>query len=121
MALQPILELCPCIEVFQYHTIKGTIGLLSTSDQLAAEASTYTEKHNIKVQERNIHIFSGIQTRNPIDQAAKYLHLRLRGNRDKPINMTAFLLHSTLQLITGVVVHTYPPKYNPRRPSRGLR
>jgi hypothetical protein len=29
------------------HTIRHTVGLLWTSDQLVAEASTYTGQHNI--------------------------------------------------------------------------
>jgi hypothetical protein len=36
-----------CIEVSQSHTIRHKVGLLWTSDQPVAEASTYTEQHNI--------------------------------------------------------------------------
>jgi hypothetical protein len=36
-----------------------TVGLLWTSDQPVAEASTYTGQHNIETQETNIHALSG--------------------------------------------------------------
>jgi hypothetical protein len=60
-----------------------TVGLLWTSDQLVAEASTYTEQHNIETQETNTHALSGIRTRDPRNQAAADLRLRQRGHRDR--------------------------------------
>jgi hypothetical protein len=58
-----------------------TVGLLWTSDQPVAEASTYTEQHNIETQETNIHAFSGIRTRYPSNQTAANLRFRPRGYR----------------------------------------
>jgi hypothetical protein len=46
-----------------------TVGLLWTSDQPVAEASTYTGQHNIETQQRNIHALSGIRTCEPSNQA----------------------------------------------------
>jgi hypothetical protein len=62
-----------------------TVGLLWTSDQPIAEASTYTGQHNIETQETNIHALSGIRTRDPNNQAAADLRLRPRGHRGRPI------------------------------------
>jgi hypothetical protein len=59
-------------EVFLNHSgfldhiqLTYTVGLLWTSDQPVAEASTYSEQHNIETQETNIHAISGIRTREP--------------------------------------------------------
>jgi hypothetical protein len=60
-----------------------TVGLLWTSDQPVAEACTYTGKHNIYTQETNIHAQSGIRTRDPSNQAAADLCLRMRGHWDR--------------------------------------
>jgi hypothetical protein len=65
-----------CMIVFRH-----TVGILWTSDQSVAETSTYTGQHNIETQETNIHALSGIQTRDPSNQAAAYLRLRPRGYR----------------------------------------
>jgi hypothetical protein len=42
---------------------RHTVGLLWTSDQPVAVASTYTGQHNLETQETNIRTLSGIQTR----------------------------------------------------------
>jgi hypothetical protein len=52
-----------------------TVGLLWTSDQPVAEASSYTGQNNIETQETNIHALSGIRTRDPSNQAAADLRL----------------------------------------------
>jgi hypothetical protein len=56
------------------------VELLWTSDQPAAEASTYTGQHNIQKQETNIHALSGIWTRYPSNQEAEDLRVRPRGH-----------------------------------------
>jgi hypothetical protein len=65
-------------------THRHTVVLLWTSDQLVAEASTYTGQHNIHInaKETNIHALSGIQTHDTSNQAAADLRLRPRGHRD---------------------------------------
>jgi hypothetical protein len=63
-----------------------TVGLLWTSDQLVAEASSYTGQHNIETQETNIHTLNGIRTRDPSIQAAVDLRLRLRDYRGWPMD-----------------------------------
>jgi hypothetical protein len=60
-----------------------TVGLLWTSGQPVAEASTYTGQHNIETQETNIHALSGIRTCDPSNQAAADLRLRPRGHRGR--------------------------------------
>jgi hypothetical protein len=60
-----------------------TVGLLWTSDQPVAEASTYTGQHNIETQETNIRALSGIRARDPSNQAAADLRLRPRGYRGR--------------------------------------
>jgi hypothetical protein len=65
------------------HTIRHTVGLLWTSDQPVTETSTYTGQHNIWTQETNIHVPSGIRTRDPSNQAAAELRLRPRGHWDR--------------------------------------
>jgi hypothetical protein len=62
------------------HTYRHTVGLLWTSDQPVAEASTYTRQHNIEKQQTNIHAPSGNRTRDPSNQAAADLRLRPRGH-----------------------------------------
>jgi hypothetical protein len=57
------------------HTYRRAVGLLWTSDQPVAEASTYTEIHNIETQETNIHAPSGIRTRDPSNRAAADLRI----------------------------------------------
>jgi hypothetical protein len=59
------------------------VGLLWTSDQPVAEISTYTGQYNIQIQETNIHASSGIQNRDPSNQAAADLRLRPRGHWDR--------------------------------------
>jgi hypothetical protein len=63
-----------------------TVGLLWTSDQPVAEASTYTGQHNIETQERNIHSLSGIRTRDPRNQAAADLRPKSHGHRGRHIS-----------------------------------
>jgi hypothetical protein len=65
------------------HTIRHTVGLLWTSDQPVAEASTYTGQHNIYTQETNIYAPCGIRTRDPSNQAAADLRLRSRDHWDR--------------------------------------
>jgi hypothetical protein len=85
-----------------------TVGLLWTSDQPVAEASTYTGQHNIETQETNIHALSGIRTRDPSNQAAADLRLRPRGYRGRHIYIftyTCYPLHlisSSLSLISSL-------------------
>jgi hypothetical protein len=59
------------------------VGLLWTSDQPVAEASTYTGQHNIYTQETNIHATSGIRIRDPSNEATANLRLRPRGHWDR--------------------------------------
>jgi hypothetical protein len=54
-----------CMIVFSH-----TVGLLWTSYQPVAEASTYTGQQNIETQETNIHALNGIRTRDRSNQAA---------------------------------------------------
>jgi hypothetical protein len=54
------------------------LGLLWTSDQPVAKASTYTGQHNIYTK-TNIHASSGIRTRDPSNQAAKIYTERPQG------------------------------------------
>jgi hypothetical protein len=62
-----------CMIVFRH-----TVGPLWTSDQPVSETTTCTGQHNIETQETNIHALSGIQTRDPSNQAAADLRLRPR-------------------------------------------
>jgi hypothetical protein len=68
MTLQPILELCPP------YTVRYVVGLPWTSDEPVAEASTYAEQHNIRINTRqtSMHALS--------NQAADALRLRPRGH-----------------------------------------
>jgi hypothetical protein len=84
-----------------------TVGLLWTSDQPVAEASTYTVQHNIETQETNIHALSGIRTRDPSNQAAADLRLRPRDHRGRPVLI--IFLSNLLQCIAGCF-----KKLNPR-------
>jgi hypothetical protein len=61
-----------------------TVGLLWTSDQPVVQASTYTG-HNTETQETNIHVLSGIRTREPSNQASADLRPRPRGYRGRRI------------------------------------
>jgi hypothetical protein len=65
-----------------------TVEILWKSDQPVAEASTYTRQHNIETQDTNFHVVSGIQTRDPSNQAAADLRLRLRGYRSRCVENT---------------------------------
>jgi hypothetical protein len=73
------------MQYFFYPTasIVFTVGLLWTSDQPVAKASTYTGQHNRETEETNIHTLSGIRTRDPSNQAAADLRLRPRGHRNR--------------------------------------
>jgi hypothetical protein len=77
------MNLWPPFSGFLDHTYRHTVGLLWTSDQPVAEASTYTGQHNIETQETNIHAPSGIRTRDPSNQAAADLRRRPRGHWDR--------------------------------------
>ena len=66
MAQQPKLGLGRLFFQFLDHT--HPVGLLWTSDQLVAEAATYTTHNKHKI--RNIHALSEIRTRDPSSQAA---------------------------------------------------
>jgi hypothetical protein len=71
----------PPFRFLDHIQLTHTVGLLWTSDQPVAEASTYTGQHNIETQETDIHALSGIRTRDPSNQAAEDLRLRPRGYR----------------------------------------
>jgi hypothetical protein len=80
------------VEVFLNHSrfldhtqLTHAVGLLWTSDQLIAEASTYTGQHIIETQETNNHALSGIRTRDLSNQAAADLRLRQRGYRGRQV------------------------------------
>jgi hypothetical protein len=64
---------------FLKHTKLDT----QTSDQLVAEASTYTGQHNILTQEKNINARSVIRTRDPSNDAATDLGFRPCGHWDR--------------------------------------
>jgi hypothetical protein len=78
MALLTILESFP---LYWGFLITYAVGLLWTSDQPAAEASTYTGLHNT-TQETNMHASSRTRTRNPRNREAENLRIRPRGHRD---------------------------------------
>jgi hypothetical protein len=80
------------VDVFLNHSgfldhiqLTHAVGLLWTSDQPVAEASTYTGQHNIETQETNMHALSGIRARDPSNQAAADLRLWPRGYRGRLI------------------------------------
>jgi hypothetical protein len=71
MGISLLRRFSSTIQVFLItHTVRHTVGLLWTSDQPVAEASTYAGQHNIETQETNIHTLSGIRTRDSSNQAA---------------------------------------------------
>jgi hypothetical protein len=79
-------------EVFLNHSgfldhiqLTHTVGLHWTSDEPVAETCAYIGQHNIETQETNIHVFSGIRTRDPSNQEAADLRLRTRGYRGRLI------------------------------------
>jgi hypothetical protein len=85
------------VEVFLNHSgfldhiqLTHAVGLPWTSDQLVAEASTYTGQHIIETQETNIHALSGIRTRDLSNQAAADLRLRRRGYRGPQVSPFTF-------------------------------
>jgi hypothetical protein len=90
------------------------VGLLWTSDQPVAEASTYTGQHNIKRQETNIYGLRGIQTRDNSNQAAA--DLRPRGHWNRQYTNSGFKFKKTraLQeetiLPVGLILSTDGPK-----------
>jgi hypothetical protein len=85
----------PPFEVSKSHRIRRTVGLLWTSDQPVAEASTYTGQHNIETQETNIHLPSGIWTSDWSQQpSGANLRLRLRGHWDRRWNLSVPCLRS---------------------------
>ena len=68
----------------QLDTHTHSVGLLWTSDLPVAEVATYTKQHT---KETNIHALSGIETRDPSNQAAsdprgKLVNTRPVENRD---------------------------------------
>jgi hypothetical protein len=74
------------------HTYRHTVGLLWTSDQPIAEASTYTGQQYIN-KKTNIHAPSGIRTRDPNNQAAADLWLRRLGHCDRLIVTYLYEIH----------------------------
>jgi hypothetical protein len=78
---------------FYMIVFRHTVGLLWTSDQPVSETSTCTGQHNIQTQETNIHTLSGIQTRDPSNQAAADLRLRPRGYRGRHLHNIEQILH----------------------------
>jgi hypothetical protein len=85
------------------------VGLLWTSDQPVAEASTYTGQHNIETQETNVNALSGIQTRDPSNQAAVDLRLSPHGYRGR----LCFLTNSVAQDPEGSPPHSQQPATGP--------
>jgi hypothetical protein len=81
MAQEPQIWLRPsqcsgfCVTRNYIHTLAG---LFWTSDQLVAEATTYTTHNKYKTQP--IHALSGAQTRGPGNQAVADLRLRPQGH-----------------------------------------
>jgi hypothetical protein len=72
---------CLTVEVPRSHTIRHThthTTLPCTSDQLVAQAATYT------TQETNIQALNRICTHDSSNKAATDLHLRLHGHMDQP-------------------------------------
>jgi hypothetical protein len=72
------------------HTIRPSrpIGLLWRSDQLVAEAATYTKqsyKHT-HTKQTNIHAVIEFRSRNPSSEAGSYPHLIPNGHCDRRIN-----------------------------------
>jgi hypothetical protein len=65
------------------------------SDQLVAKASTHTGQHNTETQETNIHVLSGIRTRDFRNQAAADLRLRPHGHRNR---LMAYMLYINFYL-----------------------
>jgi hypothetical protein len=82
----PNRVLASTFEVSSSHTIRQAAGLLWTSDQPVAKASTYPRQHNVQTQDTNIHALSGIRSRDPSNQAAADLRLRPCGHRDRLLN-----------------------------------
>jgi hypothetical protein len=72
-----------CIEVSYSHPIIRTTGLLWSSDQPFAEASTYTGQHNTYIQETKFHTRSRIRTHVPSKEATSDLRLRLHDHQDR--------------------------------------
>jgi hypothetical protein len=52
--LYSMTDVWPPFSGFPDHTIRHTVGLLSTSDQPVAETSTYTGQHNIQTQQTSM-------------------------------------------------------------------
>jgi hypothetical protein len=67
------------------YTIRHTVGLLWTSDQPVAKPLPTQDNTTYKQKETNIHVPSGIRTRDPSNQAAADLRLRPRGHWDRHV------------------------------------
>jgi hypothetical protein len=63
------------------------VGFLWSSDQLVAEAATYTTQ---QTQETNFRALSGIRNRDPNNQAAEDLRLRTHGHRASHVQSLLF-------------------------------
>ena len=73
--LGPSTPNCWIFQTPHNQTLTQKVGLLWVSDQLDAEAATYT------THETNIHALNRIRTRDPSNQAAADLRLRKHGQR----------------------------------------
>jgi hypothetical protein len=83
----------PLFEVSKSHTLRHThpVGILWTSDQLVAEAATYTTQ---QTQETNFHALSGIRTRDPSNRAAADVRCIPHGYRDRQAKLQFFVFWS---------------------------
>ena len=94
------------VEVSRPHTIRhpNPVGLPCTSDQLIAEAFTYTTQQ--QTRETNICALSGFRTRGPSNQTASDPSLRLQDRRHlffiKFFKFFMWLYHS---------LHKFQPMY----------
>jgi hypothetical protein len=78
----------PCPRGFLIsHDVPQSVGLLWTSDQLAAETSTCQHTAHIT----NIHALGGIRTHDRSRRAAAELHLRPRGHWDRPFSCIMYI------------------------------
>jgi len=83
VAQQPNSDLCRLIvEVYRSHThTHNQVGLLWTGYQLFARPTTHATQNKTL---ENMHVFNGIQTFNPKNQAATHLRPGLHSHRDRP-------------------------------------
>jgi hypothetical protein len=110
VSLQPVLQPCPPLYwgFLITHNHTHAVGFLWTSDQLLAEASTYTGQHTHK-QGTNIYAVNGIRTRDSSNRAAEGLHLRPRGHRDRLfLLLDPNIINNTLDPIVYFSAHKSP-------------